>query len=154
MKPAAKLLTPTLPDALNKGIDHDVADLQGGDQLHLKARLLGFPKGAVLPIYGYCTLYDENGSPYCITAYVRPTGASGQPVVAYTERDANRYRFDNQQERWFGAVLMYLVPVDLTDYADVLKLERQPAHVAELLRPAATVRIAAVRQPAAQRLAA
>ena len=142
--PAAKPLTPTLPDVLDKSRSHSVAKLLPGDQLHLKAKALGFPKGAVLPIYGYCALFDDNGRAYCVTAYVRPTGGEGQQMVAYSERDAVRFRFDSQKEQWFGAVLMYLVPVDLTDYADVLKLERQPAPIAQLLAPDTTAyRIAA-----------
>lgn len=139
--PAAKSKPLTLPDVLNKRVSHPVAVLLPGDQLHLKAKVLGFPKGAVLPIYGYCALFDEDGQAYCVTAYVRPTGSEGQQLVPYSDREAVRYRFENQKEQWFGAVLMYLVPVDLTDYADVLKLERQPAHLADLLAP--TYRLAA-----------
>lgn len=131
--PAAKPLT--LPDVLNKSVTHPVAALLPGDQLHLKAKALGFPKGAVLPVYGYCALFDDAGQAYCVTAYVRPTGGEGQQLVAYRDREAVRYHFEGQKEQWFGAVLMYLVPVDLTDYADVLKLERQPAPLAQLLAP-------------------
>ncbi|MBF9140809.1 hypothetical protein [Hymenobacter properus] len=132
--PAAKPLTvPPLPDAVARHLSHDVTALRGGDQLHLRTAILGYAKGAVLPIYGYCCLRDEHGTPFCVTAYVRPNGAAGQPVVAYSERDAVRFRFEDQTECWFGAVLMYLVPVDLTDYADCLRLERQPATMARLL---------------------
>ena len=141
MTPATKLLIPTLTDAIDKRVSHPVAELMPGDQLHLKAKALGFPKGAVLPIYGYCALFDENGCAYCITAYVRPTGGAGQQMVAYSERDAVRFRFESQKEQWFGSVLMYLVPIDLTDHAEILKLERLPAHVAELVAP--TFRMAA-----------
>lgn len=140
--PAAKPLIPTLPDAFNKRIQHAITALDGGDQLHLTSKLLGFPKGAVLPIYGYCALFDDNGQPYSVRAYVRGTGAAGQPMVTYSQREAVRFRFDTQQERWFGnELLMYLVEIDLTDFADCLKLEHQPAHVAELLAP--TMRVAA-----------
>ena len=97
--PAAKPLIPTLPDAVDKRVSHPIAALRPGDQLHLKAKALGFPKGAVLPIYGYCALFDANGMPYCVTAYVRPTGGEGQQLVAYSERDAVRFRFDDQKEQ-------------------------------------------------------
>lgn len=139
--PVAKPLPPTLPDVLKKGLDHPVATLLPGDNLHLKAKALGFPKGASLPVYGYCTLFDEDDRPYCTTAYVRPWDMA--QAVPFSERDAVRFRFDNQKEEWFGERLMYLVPVDLTDYADVLKLERQPVHVAEMLCPEAPLRLAA-----------
>ena len=137
-KPLPSLM-PTLPDAVDRRISHPVTDLQGGDQLHLKAKLLGFPKGAVLPIYGYCALFDADGRPYSVRAYVR----GGQQAVAYSEREAVRFRFESQTERWFGAVLMYLTEIDLTDFADILKLERQPDELAQLLRHDVSMRLAA-----------
>lgn len=138
-----QLLIPTLRDAFNRRIQHPITALDGGDQLHLTSRLLGFPKGAVLPIYGYCALFDEDGRPYSVRAYVRPTAAAAAGMVAYSEREAVRFRFDTQQERWFGAVLMHLVEIDLTDFADVLRLEHQPEHLAELLTPEKPMRLAA-----------
>jgi hypothetical protein len=124
-------LLPTLPDASNKRVRHLSSDLQGGDQLHLTASILGFKRGAVLPLYGYCALFDETGRAYSVRGYVRPL--SLDHAVPFSEREAVRFRFDNQQERWFGERLMYLTEIDLTDYADCLRLERLSERVLPLL---------------------
>ncbi|TVT43091.1 hypothetical protein FNT36_03090 [Hymenobacter setariae] len=127
-------LVPTLTDVFNKRVKHNATTLQGGDQLHFTAPVLGFPKGGVQAIYGYCVYTDEQGQAYAVTAYVR----GGQHAVAYTDREARRYPTANQREQWFGSVLMYLTEIDLTDYADCLRLERLSERVTPLL-PAATI---------------
>lgn len=129
-----KPLVPSLRDATDKRKEHAVTTLQGGDQLHLTAKLLGFPKGSVLPVYGYCALYDEQGQPYSVRAYVRPL-STDKPAVCFGEREAVRFRFDTQREQWFGSVLMYLTEIDLTDFADCLRLERLPDALSDLIYP-------------------
>jgi len=127
-------LVPTLPDLFNKRRRHNATELQGGDQLHATSSLLGFKRGAVLPIYGYCVLTDERGQVYSVRAYVRPV--SMDHAVAFDSREAVRYPSNGlgtQQEYWFGAYLMYLTEIDLTDYADCLRLERLSARVLPLL---------------------
>jgi hypothetical protein len=122
-------LVPTLADIVNKRVRHNATDLQGGDQLHFTAPVLGFPKGGVAGIYGYCVYTDDQGQPYAVTAYVR----GGAHAVAYTEREARRYPTANQREQWFGSVLMYLTEIDLTDYADCLRLERLSERLTPML---------------------
>jgi hypothetical protein len=132
LAPAA--LVPSLPDVLNRRRKHVVTDLQGGDQLHATSALLGFKRGAVLPIYGYCVLTDESGQAYSVRAYVRPV--SMDHAVAFDSREAVRFptnALGTQQEYWFGSYLMYLTEIDLTDYADCLRLERLSARVLPLL---------------------
>lgn len=125
-------LVPTLPDVADKRLRHQLADLRGGDQFHFTARALGFPKGAVVPAYGKCVYYDpETGQPYAVTAYVR----GGSEAVPYAERQAVKYRTAHQKEQWFGSVLLFLTEIDLTDYADVLRLERVAEPLAQLLYP-------------------
>lgn len=124
-------LVPTLPDAVNKRLRHPVTDLRGGDQLFLTAKVLGFAKGSKLAIYGFCILRDADGTPYQVRAYVR----GGANCVSYAQREAKRYRFENQEEKWFGSFLMYLTEIDLTDYADCLRLKRQPEPLVRLLYP-------------------
>ncbi len=139
MRPTAPTpapLVPTLADVVNKRLRHPATDLQAGDQLHFTAPVLGFPRGTSRAIYGYCVYTDDQGQAYAVRAYVRPTNL-GDFVVAFTERDARRYPTANQQERWFGEYLMYLTEIDLTDYADCLRLERLSERVTPLL-PAAT----------------
>jgi hypothetical protein len=131
-------LVPTLADATNKRLRHAATTLQPGDQLHLTAPILGFPKGCVRAIYGYCVHSDAQGHAYAVTAYVRPFDL-GACVVAFAERDARRYPTTNQQECWFGEVLMYLTEIDLTDYADCLRLERLSERVTPLLPAAITI---------------
>ena len=131
----AAALVPTLADVVNKRVRHNAADLQGGDQLHFTAPVLGFKRGSVQPIFGYCVYTDEQGQVYAVTAYVR----GGEHAVPYTEREARRYPAANQREQWFGSVLMYLTEVDLTDYADCLRLERLSERVTPLLPAATTV---------------
>ncbi|MGI4862397.1 MAG: hypothetical protein ACRYFZ_00625 [Janthinobacterium lividum] len=130
---ATTSLLPTLPDLFNKRVRHLITDLQAGDNLHPTSKLLGFPKGYTLPIYGYCALYDADGQPYQVRAYVRPLSFEQKGVVASSEREAVRFRFDNQREVWFGERLMYLLEIDLTDHADCLRLERLPERVLALL---------------------
>jgi hypothetical protein len=130
-------LLPTLADALNKRVRHTATDLLPGDQLHLTAPLLGFTRGRSLGIYGFCLHTDEQGQPYAVRAYVRPDALTDF-VVAFSERDARKYPAANQREVWFGERLMYLVEIDLTDYADCLRLERLSARVLPLL-PADTI---------------
>ena len=130
-------LVPTLADAVNKRVRHTATDLQPGDQLHLTAPILGFPRGITRAIYGYCVQADEQGCAYRVTAYVQALALGGH-TVAFSERDARRYPATNQQERWFGERLMYLIEIDLTEYADCLRLERLSERVLPLL-PAATV---------------
>jgi hypothetical protein len=125
-------LVPTLPDVLYRRHQHTVTDLQPGDQLHLTAAILGFARGRVLGIYGYCVHSDEQGHPYAVRAYVRADEARGH-AVAFSQRDARRHPTTGQRERWFGAVLMYMVEIDLTDYADCLRLERLSERVLPLL---------------------
>lgn len=125
-------LVPTLADAVNKRIKHNATALQPGDQLHLTAPILGFPKGISRAIHGYCLHRDEQGRAYAVTAYVQPLDM-GQHTIAYTDREARRYPTPNQREQWFGSVLMYLTEIDLTDYADCLRLERLSERVLPLL---------------------
>ena len=127
-------LIPTLADLFNKRLRHPITDLQAGDNLHLGAPILGFPKGHAVPVYGYCVQYDAQGRPYAVTAYVRPLSLN-EHAVGYAQREAARYPSANQQEQWFGAVLLYLTEIDLTDYADCLRLERLPSRLADLLQP-------------------
>jgi aminoglycoside phosphotransferase (APT) family kinase protein len=127
-------LVPTLADVVNKRVRHAATNLQVGDQLHFTAPVLGFPKGGVAGIYGYCVYTDEQGQVYAVTAYVR----GGIHAVPYTEREARRYPAANQREQWFGSVLMYLTEIDLTDYADCLRLERLSERVTPLLPAAIT----------------
>ncbi|MBO2009207.1 hypothetical protein [Hymenobacter negativus] len=129
-------LTISLPDALAKGVKHSIDTLRGGDQLHVKAAMLGFPKGAVLPIAGTCCTVDLDGRVVNVVAYVLPVAATAQ-VVAFTERDYRRFPCALYREMWFGTPPVCLVEVDLTDYADCLKLERQPEALARLLYPEA-----------------
>lgn len=130
-------LVPTLADVSVKRLRHSITDLRGGDQLHLKAPLHGFPKGAVLPIYGFCVCRDAAGNAYEARAYVRGS------ATAYHNREAVRFPAEHQTEQWFGAFLLYLVEIDLTDHADCLRLERQPAPLVQLLYPEASIRQAA-----------
>jgi hypothetical protein len=125
-------LIPTLPDVLTRRRQHAVTDLQPGDQLHLTAAILGFARGRVLPIYGYCVHTDEQGQPFLVRAYVRADEARGH-AVPFHQRDARLHPTTGQRERWFGAVLMYMVEIDLTDYADCLRLERLSQRVLPLL---------------------
>jgi hypothetical protein len=135
--PTSATLVPTLADLFNKRVKHAATDLRPGDSFHLTAPMLGFPKGRKVSIYGYCVQYDTQGHAYAVTAYVRPDELNDH-AVAYSEREAARYPTDSQREQWFGSVLMYLTEIDLTDYADCLKLERLSERVTPLL-PAATI---------------
>lgn len=128
--PAA--LVPTLADLFNKRVRHAITDLRAGDSLHTTAPMLGFPRGRKVDVYGYCTQYDTDGRPYAVTAYVRPF-ALGQHTVAYGQREASRYPAHHQTEQWFGSVLMYLTEIDLTEYADCLRLERLSERLTPLL---------------------
>jgi hypothetical protein len=130
-------LVPTLADLFNKRVRHAITDLQPGDSLHATAPLLGFPRGRKIDVYGYCTQYDAQGQAYAVVAYVRPF-QMGQHTVTYSEREAGRYPATNQQEQWFGSVLMYLTEIDLTEYADCLRLERLSQHLVPLLPAALT----------------
>jgi hypothetical protein len=130
-------LVPTLADLFNKRVRHAITDLLPGDALHFTAPVLGFPKGRKVFIHGYCTQYDTQGHAYAVTAYVRPL-AIGEHTLAYAEREACRYPTDNQQEQWFGSVLMYLTEIDLTDYADCLRLERLNERLVPLVPAALT----------------
>jgi hypothetical protein len=125
-------LVPSLTDLFNKRVRHLATDLQPGDSLHLMAPILGFKKGRKVSIYGYCVEYDTQGQPFSVTAYVRPDGL-GDHTLAYSERQAGRYPTAGQREQWFGSVLMYLTEIDLTDYADCLRLERLSERVLPLL---------------------
>jgi hypothetical protein len=133
--PTPATLVPTLTDLFNKRVKHPATALQPGDSLHLTAPILGFPKGRKVAIYGYCVQFDTQGFAYSAVAYVRPDGLNDH-AVAYSEREAGRYPTDAQREQWFGSVLMYLTEIDLTDYADCLRLERLSERVTPLL-PAA-----------------
>ena len=141
--PASAPLVPTLADLFNKRVRHAITTLQAGDAIHLTAPVLGFAKGRKLFLCGYCTEYDTQGQPYAVTAYVRPDSLDAH-AVSYSQRQAGRYPTHNQQEQWFGTVLMYLVEIDLTDYADCLRLERANERLLPLL-PAAVL---ATRQAA------
>ena len=132
---ATAALVPTLPDIVNRRRKHSVTDLQPGDQLHTTAPILGFARGRVLPIYGYCVHTDDNGQDYAVRAYVRADEARGH-AVGFSQRDARLRPTTGQREVWFGSVLMYMVEVDLTDYADCLRLERLSERVLPLLAPA------------------
>lgn len=131
--PAA--LVPSLPDVINRRKKHLVTDLQPGDQLHFTAPILGFARGTVHALYGYCVHTDSQGQPYAVTAYIN----GGPQAVAYTHREARRYPTVGQREQWFGSVLMYLTEIDLTDYADCLRLERLSERVLPLLPADTTI---------------
>jgi hypothetical protein len=130
-------LVPALTDLFNKRVKHPATALQPGDSLHLTAPLLGFPKGRKVAVYGYCVQIDTQGFAYSAVAYVRPDSLNDH-AVAYSEREAARYPAVDQREQWFGSVLMYLTEIDLTEYADCLKLERLSERITPLL-PAATI---------------
>jgi len=137
-------LLPSLPDAQrprDKSANHNLSThpLRGGDQLHVKQALLGFPRGMVLPICGYRTLRDPDGTVYGVTAYVLPL-ADTPHAVAFTERDYKRFPSATQSERWFGTPPVCLVEIDLTDHEDDLRLERGPEVVAEQLNEYASRR--------------
>jgi hypothetical protein len=105
MRPAATIsapLVPALTDLFNKRVRHAATDLQPGDQLHFTAPILGFARGTVHALYGYCVHYDAQGQPYAVTGYIN----GGPLAVAYTEREARRYPTPGQREQWFGSVLM------------------------------------------------
>ena len=130
-------LVPSLPDAsAPKTVKHDLSkpgqELRGGDQLHVKFPLLGFPKGMVLPVCGYRTLHEPDGTLYAVTAYVLPL-AHTRHAVAFMERDAKRFPSALQRERFFGTAPVCLVEIDLTENRDCLRLERAPEAVAERL---------------------
>lgn len=122
-------LVPALTDLFNKRVRHLATDLQPGDQLHFTAPILGFARGTVHALYGYCVHFDAQGQPYAVTGYIN----GGPQAVPYTEREARRYPTAGQHEQWFGSVLMYLTEIDLTDYADCLRLERLSTRVLPLL---------------------
>jgi hypothetical protein len=122
-------LVPMLTDVVNKRHKHLATDLQPGDQLHFTAPILGFARGTVHALYGYCVHFDTHGSAYAVTGYIN----GGPHAVPYTEREARRYPTANQHEQWFGSVLMYMTEIDLTDYADCLRLERLSERVLPLL---------------------
>lgn len=140
--PATKLpasLVPSLTDAADRKLRYPLtsfdkdkkcqaAALREGDLLHLKAEVLGFPKGEVLPVYGCCVSLDaDTGEPYRVVAYVR----GGSESIGYAERDFAKYPSAENTESWFGSFLLFLTEIDLTDYADSLRLERR-AVAAEL----------------------
>ena len=139
-------LVPSLLDAADKRIKHPVTDLRGGDQLHFTSKALGYPKNSIQAIYGYCVVTDDDGVVFQVLAYLRPLSAAG--AVAYTERTAVRWRFNDQREAWFGHYLTHLVEVDLTDYHDCLRLERQPESLQTLLTPSVAAQAAPAQQAA------
>lgn len=138
--PAAKplpFLLPTLPDALrpkDKKAAHPINTLRGGDQLHTTAAILGLNKGMALPVAGCCTTVSLDGQVVNVVAYVLPLSTKAQ-AVAFTERDYRRFPCALYRETWFGTPPVSLVEIDLTDYADCLRLERQPEPLARLLYP-------------------
>jgi hypothetical protein len=126
---------PLLPDALrpkDKKAARSIAELQAGDQLHLTAAVLGLPKGSVLPIAGLCRTVTPDGHTVNVVAYVLPRATTAQTAL-FTERDYYRFPCALYQEVWFGTPPVVLVEIDLTDYADCIRLERRPAELTELL---------------------
>jgi hypothetical protein len=134
-KPFFVFALPTLPDALrprDKQAAHSIADIQPGDQLHLTAAVCGLPKGLALPVAGFCATVSLDGQVVNVVAYVLPLSVTAQ-AVAFTERDYRRFPCALYRETWFGTPPTQLVEIDLTDYADCLRLERQPEPLAQLL---------------------
>lgn len=126
--PATKPLPCSLPDALRpRAITHNLAEspLRGGDQLHLTAAVLGLPKGITLPIAGFCATVALDGTTVNVVAYVLPMSATAHSV-GFSERDYRRFPCALYREKWFGTPPVCFVEIDLTDYADCVKLERLP----------------------------
>jgi hypothetical protein len=95
-------LLPSVASALKGEKPITLAEgLQEGDLLHLKAPLLGRPKGTVLPVLGYCLCFDAQGQPYALRAYVPLCPAQG---TTYAGREASRFPEPGQRERagWVG----------------------------------------------------
>lgn len=116
-------LLPAVASALKGEKPISLAEgLQEGDLLHLKAPLLGRPKGTVLPVLGYCLCFDAQQQPYALRAYVPLCPAQG---TTYAGREAARFPEPGQRERWLGGVQMRFTELDLTDHAHELALERR-----------------------------
>jgi len=96
--------------------------LREGDLLHLLSHLLGWPKGTVLPVLGYCLCFDAQGQPYALRVYLPLSSVQG---TTYAGREAARFPEPRQQERWFGGIQMRFTELDLTDHAHELALERR-----------------------------
>lgn len=118
-----KPLLPALPSAVRGEKPIAVTDgFKLGDLLHLLSMLMGWPKGTVLPILGYCLCVDGQGQPYALRAYVP---LSPQQGTTYAGREAARFPEPGQQERWFEGVHMRFTELDITDHAHELLLERR-----------------------------
>lgn len=129
-----KPLLPLLLSALKGEKPISLLDgLREGDLLHLLSALLGWPKGTVLPILGYCLCVDAQGQPYALRAYLPLSTVQG---TTYAGREAARFPEPGQQERWFGGVQMRFTELDLTDHADELRLERRREALVVQMYPA------------------
>ena len=125
--------------------DYSVATgFEIADALHLLAAVGGHRPGDVLEVWGYCLSLDDQGQPYALLAYVRPSATHS---VCYTERQAARFPAAGQQERWLSNVRpLLLTEIDITDHADELALERRPVAAAAPSAPAQPTHQPAARQ--------
>ncbi len=115
-----KPLLPLLASALKGEKPLSLAEgFAEGDLLHLKAPLLGLPKGTVLPVLGYCLYVDAQGQPYALRAYVPLSPEGG---TTYAGREAARFPEPGQRERWLQRRFSEL---DITDHAHELAIERR-----------------------------
>ncbi|GAA4501341.1 hypothetical protein GCM10023172_23020 [Hymenobacter ginsengisoli] len=120
-KPLIPALHSALPGQYN--ILHDVSN---GFQpqhpvLHTLIPIAGHPANLALNILGQCLSRETPDSPaYALVAYVAP---SATERVAYTNRSAARFEVGQHIERWFAGVQLYFTEIDITDYADSLRLE-------------------------------
>ncbi|TPG66096.1 hypothetical protein [Hymenobacter nivis] len=118
-----KPLLPSLRSALMPKEALSLADgFQAGDLLHLAAAVAHRPTGTVLPVLGQCRCLDAQGRAWRLLAYVP---ASPQECTTYSGRTARRFPEEGQQEQWFGTLpAMLFTEIDVTDYAEALRLER------------------------------
>ena len=130
--PTTATLLPELPNILASFQPIPTYSVATGfeiaDALHLLSHLAGHRQGDVLEVLGYCLSFDEQGQPYALLAYVRP---SATECVTFTERQAARFPEAGQQERWLSNERpLLLTEIDITDHADALALERSTPVVA------------------------
>jgi hypothetical protein len=120
MKKAASSLIPLLRGPKKRRPELSVAQgFTDGDLLHLTGPVLGYEAGTVLPVLAFCIDEELDGTPYCVRAYVPGKGTT------YAGCQAARFRTALQKEQWFGGIRpLYFTEVDVTDHADMLRLER------------------------------
>jgi len=120
-----KPLIPALHSAL-PGQRNTLHDVSSGFQpqhpvLLTLAPIAGHAANLTLNVLGQCLSRETPDSPaYALVAYVAP---SATERVAYTNRSAARFEVGQHTERWFAGVQLYFTEIDITDYADSLRLE-------------------------------